>query len=179
MHFLENDSVVIGGVQFLGATLWTDFEYFGADKAGHAMAEARKYMADYGRIEGCTPEATVVRHQASRAWLEAELSKAAAPGDRVVVTHHFPRKKSTAKQYRNDLCTAAFGSELPAELLDRAGLWVHGHTHSSHHYRVGNCRVVCNPRGYPWGWIEGEYENRDFNPRLLVERSDDGRWLCV
>ncbi len=27
-------------------------------------------------------------------------------------------------------------------------LWVHGHTHSSHDYRVGPCRVVCNPRGY-------------------------------
>ena len=27
-------------------------------------------------------------------------------------------------------------------------LWLHGHTHSSHDYRVGGCRIVCNPRGY-------------------------------
>lgn len=177
VHFLENDAVLIGGVQFLGATLWTDFEYFGADTVAPAMAEARRYMADYRTIEGCTPEATVARHRTSRAWLEAELSKPGAPRDRVVVSHHYPRKRSTAKQYQNDLCTAAFGSELPAELLDRAGLWIHGHTHSSHQYRVGHCRVVCNPRGYPWGWIAGEYENREFNPQLLLGQTEDGRWV--
>ncbi|EJE54411.1 putative phosphohydrolase [Acidovorax sp. CF316] len=177
VHFLEKDAVVIGGMQFLGTTLWTDFEYFGAATVPRAMAEAQRYMADYMCIRGCTPEATLERHRASRAWLEAELAKPASPGDRVVVSHHYPRKRSTAPQYQNDLCTAAFGSELPAELLDQAGLWIHGHTHSSFQYRVGRCRVVCNPRGYPTGWLAGEYENREFNPRLLVERTADGRWV--
>ena len=27
-------------------------------------------------------------------------------------------------------------------------LWIHGHTHTSFDYRVGRCRVLCNPRGY-------------------------------
>jgi predicted NBD/HSP70 family sugar kinase len=27
--------------------------------------------------------------------------------------------------------------------------WVHGHTHSTHDYMIGNTRVLCNPRGYP------------------------------
>ncbi len=179
VHFLENDAVSIGGVQFLGTTLWTDFEYFGVDTVPRAMAEAQRFMADYRTIEGCTPKATVVRHRASRAWLEAELAKPGSPGDRVVVSHHYPRKRSTAPQYQNDLCTAAFGSELPAELLDQTGLWIHGHTHSSFQYRVGRCRVVCNPRGYPLGWLAGEYENRDFNPRLLVEQTADGRWVSI
>lgn len=177
VHFLENDAVSIGGVQFLGATLWTDFEYFGAGNVVKSMIMASKFMADYRTIEGCTPKVTVARHRASRAWLEAELAKPGSPGDRVVVSHHYPRKRSTAPQYQEDLCTAAFGSELPAELLDQAGLWIHGHTHSSFQYRVGRCRVVCNPRGYPVGWLAGEYENRDFNSRLLVEQTADGRWV--
>ena len=29
----------------------------------------------------------------------------------------------------------------------------------------------------PLGWLAGEYENREFNPRLLVERTADGRWV--
>lgn len=29
VHFLENDAVSLGGVRFLGCTLWSDFEYFG------------------------------------------------------------------------------------------------------------------------------------------------------
>ncbi len=177
VHFLENNAITIDGVQFLGATLWTDFEYFGPDKVEAAMGESRKYMMDYKAISGCTPEATVERHRASRAWLERELARPGEFAHRVVVTHHYPRKDSTAAQYRNDLCTAAFGSKLPGSLLDRAGLWVHGHTHSSHLYRVGNCRVVCNPRGYPYGWMAGEYENRNFNPLLVMEQASDGRWV--
>lgn len=176
VQFLENDAVVIGGVQFLGATLWTDFAYFGADTVPRAMAEAQRFVPDYLSIRGCTPDATLERHRASRAWLEAELAKPGAPQDRVVVSHHYPRKRSTPPKYQNDLATAAFGSELPADLLDQAGLWVHGHTHSSFQYSVGGCRVVCNPRGYHRGWLAGEYENRDFNPRLLVEQTADGRW---
>ena len=35
VHFLENNNVVLGGVRFLGATLWTDFMLEGArDAAG-------------------------------------------------------------------------------------------------------------------------------------------------
>lgn len=177
VHFLENDAVTIHGVRFLGATLWTDFAYFGQHTIEEAMAAARKFMIDYRLIVGCTPERTVERHQASRAWLEGEL---ALPGEnlhRVVVTHHAPSKRSTAVQYQNDRCTAAFASRLPADLLDQAGLWIHGHTHSSHLYRVGRCRVVCNPRGYPHGWIDGGYENRGFHPGLLMEQTSDGRWV--
>jgi len=27
-------------------------------------------------------------------------------------------------------------------------LWTHGHTHHEFDYMIGECRVVCNPRGY-------------------------------
>jgi len=27
-------------------------------------------------------------------------------------------------------------------------LWIHGHTHESFDYMVGDTRIVCNPRGY-------------------------------
>ena len=39
-------------------------------------------------------------------------------------------------------------SELPDSFFAVPALWVHGHTHTSHDYRVGRCRIVCNPRGY-------------------------------
>ena len=48
-------------------------------------------------------------------------------------------------------------------------LWVHGHTHNSFDYQVGNCRVVCNPRVYV-AWT-GKAENRAFDAgfALVVE----------
>jgi hypothetical protein len=31
----------------------------------------------------------------------------------------------------------------------RAALWIHGHVHTAQDYRLGETRVLCNPRGYP------------------------------
>jgi len=47
-------------------------------------------------------------------------------------------------------------------LASRPALWVHGHVHDSHDYRIGSTRIVCNPRGY-------HSENPSFDPALVVE----------
>ena len=69
--------------------------------------------------------------------------------------------------------TAIFGSRLPDDILLGARLWIHGHTHDSCDYRLGDSRrsvrVVCNPRGYPVLWFKDEFENARFDPALLVE----------
>jgi hypothetical protein len=106
------------------------------------------------------------------AWLVAELPKGEA--DRtVVVTHHFPHKNSSSPKWSNDPVTAIFGSRLPNEVLLGARLWIHGHTHDSCDYRLGDSqhsvRVVCNPRGYPLGWHDSVFENPRFDPAYLVE----------
>lgn len=169
VHFLEDDAVTINGVRFLGTTLWTDFAYFGEDRREESIAEARAFIADYRLIKGCTPQATIERHIASRAWLQRELEVPCSESRRVVVTHHYPRKESTPPQYRRQLSTAAFGSQLPTELVGSADLWIHGHTHTSFDYRVEGCRVVCNPRGYPLGRTSDGYENPDFDPALILD----------
>ena len=48
MHVLDRDEVVIDGVRFLGATLWTDFSATG--NLVLAALEARQRMTDYRRI---------------------------------------------------------------------------------------------------------------------------------
>jgi hypothetical protein len=40
----------------------------------------------------------------------------------------------------------------------------HGHTHSSFRYKIGECRVVCNPRGYFPMEI-----NPNFDPNFEIE----------
>ncbi len=61
------------------------------------------------------------------------------------------------------------------ELLQGAGLWIHGHVHHSFDYQVGRCRVVANPAGYVmnrrfiWRMEEAVLENAQFNPSLVVE----------
>ena len=44
----------------------------------------------------------------------------------------------------------AYSSDLSELMLDhpQIRMWTHGHTHHNFDYMIGQCRVVCNPRGY-------------------------------
>lgn len=170
IDLLENDEVVIDGVRILGCTLWTDFRLFGNEAC--AMGHARRRMNDFLRIrfEGSPtvslrPEDTVTLHRQSRAWLEGKLAEPFT-GKTVVVTHHAPSLASIDEQWKKDLLTAAFASHLDP-LVAQADLWLHGHTHAFADHRIGDCRVVCNPRGYV---VDGRaLEATGWNPDLVVE----------
>jgi hypothetical protein len=72
-------------------------------------------------------------------------------GKFVVVGHHSPSKLSTKPQYERDvIVNGAYSSDLSELMLDHPQIcmWTHGHTHHEFDYRIGTCRVVCNPRGY-------------------------------
>lgn len=64
IHFLENNSLVIGDVAFLGATMWTDFALFN-DVPAAALA-AEEQMSDYHVIDSPRiPQAAGWRHCAA------------------------------------------------------------------------------------------------------------------
>ena len=112
------------------------------------------------------PEDLLSEHQADCQWLEQQL---AAPfdGPTVVVTHHAPHPLSIAPRFASDWATSGFASALPDSFFEIPVLWIHGHTHSRFDYQVGNCQVVCNPRGYKlWG---GDFEVDDFDAGLVIE----------
>lgn len=172
VHLLDRGEVVIDGVRFLGATLWTDYALFGEDKKEESMAAALPVMVDYRRIQVedgglhmMTPDDTVALHRRDAAWLAQQLAAPFA-GPTVVVTHMAPSMQSVAERYADDLVSAAFSSNLDA-LAAQADLWVHGHTHDSFDYRIGQCRVVCNPCGYIKR--DGTPENARFDPDFIVE----------
>jgi Icc-related predicted phosphoesterase len=182
VYFLENDSVVIDGVSFFGATLWTDFQYFSTTPVWDREF-AEKNFPDFNSIwvgdETLTTEQTIARHNESLAWLKDELAKG-DPEKQVVVTHHFPHKKSCAPQYVVDRLTAVFGSHIPESVINQCGLWIHGHTHSSSNYRIGGgeryTRVIANPRGFLASYWDYDDENPSFDPKLIVESLPDGNW---
>lgn len=175
VHYLNCHEYHIGNVRFLGATLWTDFELFGAAHKGEVIAQIARAMNDYQRIRLAAhgyrklrPADTLRWHRAQRRWLEQRLAVPFA-GRTVVVTHMAPSLQSIRAEYANDLVSAAYASRLDA-LVAKADLWIHGHMHSSLDYRIGNCRVICNPCGYPNA--SGAPENPDFDPGLVVKLDD-------
>lgn len=165
VHFLENDGVTIGGIQFIGATLWTDYRIEGHQLL--AMRHARERMTDYRQIalqrkpwQRFAPEAAARIHQDSRRFIENALGAASIPA--VVVTHHLPHAASLPDRLKGDLLNAAYASDL-TEIIPTGSpaLWVHGHIHDSCDHSVDGTRVICNPRGY-------EDENGGFDNELVV-----------
>lgn len=169
VHFLENECVELGGFTFLGCTLWTDFCLFGVERQVDAWAQAAAFFSDFRRIE-VAPEGRRLRardmvswHETSRRWLGQALS-GVDPRTTIVVTHHAPSVQSISPRLRGQLLTAAFASNLDA-LIEGSGvpLWIHGHTHHSTHYTIGQTHILANQRGYP------KELDPDFNMGLTVD----------
>jgi predicted phosphodiesterase len=161
---LNNDEVVLGGVRFLGTTLWTDFRLLGADKRADALAYAERHFNDYITISNgnggwLSAQDTADLHAKSVVWLERKLAEP-FDGPTVVISHHAPHRNSVKPKYNGHLLTGAFASDL-TRLMGKAALWIHGHTHHSFDYDVAGTRIFANPKGY------GD-ENPDFDPGLVV-----------
>jgi len=167
LHVLENEAVTIDGVNFLGCSLWTDFELFGDPKiAGYhcqqVMTDYKKIkrLPSYGKIRSL--DVAMIHHK-SKQWLQTELEKRQGQKN-VVITHHGPSLKSVEPDYHKDMTTAAYVSHLDGFIEQyQPDFWLHGHLHNSSDYQIGNTRVLCNPKGYP-----GE-ENEAYNPEFVFE----------
>ncbi len=176
--WLEREALVLGGVRFLGTTLWADFDAL---------------VRQPGRPEPTVQETLKLRHKAFRAanfylqkaaalragqpWLaegwreqallcEAWLREALArpfDGTTVVVTHFAPSLRSHDPRYGINAATTGFCNSLD-DLLPAVRYWLHGHLHCPHDYVAGGCRVVANPLGYA---TKGEQEG--FRETLVLD----------
>jgi 3',5'-cyclic AMP phosphodiesterase CpdA len=167
IHILENDELIVDGVRFLGCTLWSDFEFDGAERRAAAMLLSERVVSDYGQIRtdgrALAPEDTRRIHLSSRAWLQARLAEAHS-GPTVVVTHHAPLIRTRPSSPTLRALAGAFVSDVTALMgSDRVALWIFGHTHRVADLQLRGTRVVSNPRGYPNQPVEG------FDPACVIE----------
>lgn len=167
IHFLENDSVTIGGFHFFGCTLWTDMALQGDWRAG--AAEANPRMNDYKRVRN---SARSYRHlSATDTRLEHLKSRDAMrqffgrhdPLRSVIVTHHAPSIRSLPASRQAEAISCAYASHLDSFVEEHhPRLWIHGHIHHSQDYLIGSTRIVANPRAYP------DHPNPGFDPSLVL-----------
>jgi len=152
-------------VRFVGATRWSDFDLFGERGRAKAERAASYYLRQAGTLlGGRAMDAEAMRGEARgcRAWLEAELARP-AQGEwdtTVVITHYAPSMRSADPRYGRQPGTASF-CNADDDLIPRADLWIHGHLHCRHDYRVDRAgrtpsRVVCQARGHA---DKGESDN--------------------
>jgi Icc-related predicted phosphoesterase len=168
IDLLSNDTVVINGARFVGATLWTDMR-LGSFSAAHAYGSARRHMNDFrmirrrpsGRHRHIRVADTVDMHRLSRSYIDGVLAMPHA-GPSVVVSHHAPHALSLPDPHFD--LRWAYASDLGGLIAARQpDLWVHGHLHSRLDYRVGQTRIVANARGH-----EHESGRAQFDPSLVI-----------
>jgi Icc-related predicted phosphoesterase len=167
VHVLENKAVVIEDITFHGATLWTDFALLGDSRLNGSTCQGK--MNDYKMIRRDPSYSklrsidTYVIHQVSLKWLQSSLESSTTKKN-IVVTHHAPSPMSIPKEYKDDILSSAYASNLEPMILQyQPQFWIHGHVHVPIKYEVGTTKVICNPHGY----MNEPYNG--YNRNLIIE----------
>lgn len=153
VYFMEDDCKVIDDVLFMGATVWTDCnkgDPLTLHSIGDMMNDYRMIRNDELGFTKLRPAHTMSRHRNTLSYFKHVLTDN-KDKKTVVVGHHAPSIMSIHESYRHEqLMNGAYYSDLSEFILDnpQITLWTHGHTHTPFDYKIGDTRVVCNPRGY-------------------------------
>jgi len=171
----SQDAVLRPGLRVFGATMWTDLR----NDDWFVKKAVDNYMSDFHVIERypdlaalngpygsrkrrMTPLDTVGFHRAAMARLTDALHQH-ADDQFIVMSHHAPSMESSHPVWGKgeNLTNYAYITELSEFILNHKQIthWVHGHVHDSMDYPIGDCRVMCNPRGYA-----GYQVNETFEP---------------
>ncbi|MFI3242479.1 MAG: metallophosphoesterase [Alphaproteobacteria bacterium] len=179
LSFLENSHKVLDDIIFVGGILWTDYALYGeASKQGaKTIAELKMNDFRYGKVrlaENLKDTRNTKRLRSNDCeemfnetikYIE-DICKQYPEKKIVVVTHHAPSLLSIPFIYKESTLSASYASNLDDFIMNNPNikLWCHGHIHEPSDYIIGNCRVVCNPRGYV------KYkENPKFDTEFIVE----------
>jgi predicted phosphodiesterase len=190
--WLDRARLEIEGIEFIGCTLWADFDALAArharpadeppglqlsraqarqeEERGKAFRAANHYLRKNSTRRGdrwLLAEDLRELALSDQAWLRAALARPAR-GTRVVVTHFAPSLRSADPRYGLTPGTAGFCNALD-DLAAGVDLWLHGHLHCPSAYALEltggrRCEVRANPRGYA-----DKQEQDGFDEGLLIE----------
>jgi predicted phosphohydrolase len=170
-YMMENDTVVIENVKIVGSTLWTSFN----NGNPLTMMMGSGYMQDYKYIT--KKDGQIYRKLLTRDILEKYIRskeyifnnavKDYPEQKLIVVTHMAPSELSVHAMYKNPRdfeSNFLYFSNLEVDVCySEIDFWFHGHTHHPFNYFLGDCNVICNPRGYTG------HEDHGFDPLFRIE----------
>lgn len=178
LHVLQNESIDIQGIHFIGTTLWSNFEGGGIAWKAELKKWAKQNIADFSytfkenkesenpKFVAWNPDDMEAEFNKAYQFLEYELKNNPTKNPKFVVTHFAPHQNSVAKEHQGKMSNAYWVNHLP-ELMGFSEYWVHGHTHSTLEYDVEGTKVICNPRGY--SKLYDLSQNIKFNKDFYVE----------
>lgn len=155
IHYIDNQFIQIDGIYFIGSILWTNMD----GNNPIVKLKCKFGINDYNYIRWdenpgeslikITPENVVKLFYRNVQFLEDSLTLLKSYKC-VVITHHSPSYRSVADKYKDDLLNGGFVNNLESMIVNypNVELWIHGHVHDAFDYKIRQCRVVCNPKGY-------------------------------
>lgn len=147
-HYLNNSTVTLDGIKYIGTTLWSkldsthrkDIVYSLNDFNFIKMKLCKNFTFDkYNEF-----------HQRDLNWLETELNKTKLDGisNFVVITHHLPSNQLIHPKYKMppyNFINSAFSTNLDHIISGK--LWISGHTHSPIEKIINGTQIIVNPFG--------------------------------
>ena len=183
VHVLQNESLLVDGVQFYGGTMWF------SEPTDPMVELSKRYLRDFTSIKDAEPN--IYKENVDFTNKYPLLVKESS----VVVTHHLPSSRSTPSRFKHSSLNPFFVFNMEERIAQAPipQLWIHGHTHDPIDYKLevgdpndlcyncgesrtwdgcstngcgeyrGYVRVVAMPLGYP-----GEQSNLSFNDKLII-----------
>ncbi len=174
-HILDDVSMVIDDVCFIGSTLWSHIPAEHGARVKCGIRDFRKIhvRTDDDDKDAVQPVRTLeVRdvnqwHEKHVQFIGDEMKRRREECKKfVVITHHAPLcTKTSHPKYENDRvrsCNYAFSSDQSALLELGVHTWIFGHTHFACDFTHKECRVISNPRGYT-------FDRTEYNEQCVVQ----------
>ncbi len=146
-HLLNNDTIDLNGIRFVGTTLWTDID---PRLKCLANTKGKTFGSIFKDFESYQNE-----YRTCLKFLQKELAK--QHEKKVIITHHVPSYSLQHSKYKNKKMYDMSGidSMFYSEILDLLNLadvkyWFCGHTHESGSMMYRNTQIIINPVGAPW-----------------------------
>lgn len=169
IYYLNNESVIVEGIKFIGTCLWTDFK---ADEPYLSQSSSMQLARDIGHLKtiknngrALTIEDIVQLNEKSIQFLEFELLKNRVPEPTVVLTHFAPSSLSISKEYAHT--NNSYHIVKLDRLMGFSDYWLHGHVHCSQNYTIESTNVIANARGYSKFYDQAQ--NNFFNSQLSIQ----------
>lgn len=161
---LDNEVTTIGGVSFVGSTLWAPYGDHRKRTLERAIQNccydfrsitthvprpnAGQYEAALDAAQGrfVMPLDLRNKHYECKEWIKQALRETRRA---IVLTHHAPSVICAHPGHSDDL-QAAYCGAMDKTIRESKALiaWGHGHTHHPVDFVLGGARIVSNPRGY-------------------------------
>jgi len=182
--FLDNDEFTLNEVKFLGTTLWTDFNKFSlkdvnsewqthndykqisskewwgkTDNRNEALKLMKPISGFHFEADFFSPTVAYLLHQKSVQWLWKKLAEP-YKGKTVIISHHIPSHQGFSikyGKYKDYSRCSDLDILIKTNSID---LWLHGHSHESLDYKIGNTRIISNTNSVI---------SNNFNPDLLIK----------